>query len=106
MKPRFSAEAFTATFCVAYPSALAANLPLFLYYPQERIFSWSWEPLSDVGPGKAWYGLMAVAFPISALVATLAPTEGHPSRVREWLWILPACAMLGCLYLMSHFFLT
>jgi hypothetical protein len=105
MRPRFSAEVFTATFCVAYVSALAANLPLFLYYPQERVFSWSWAPLSGVGPGMAWYGLMAVAFPVSALVAAVAPTDGLPLRVREWLWILPACAMIGCLYLMSHFFL-
>jgi hypothetical protein len=106
MKQRFSPEVFAAAFSILYVAVLAANLPLFLYYPQEKLFSWGWRPLTQVGPGMVWYGLLAVSLPAAALLALIVPARIFTPRVRGWLWIFPICAMMGCAYLMRQYFVA
>lgn len=104
MKLRFSPVVFGITYCIAYIAVLSKDAALFRYYPQTRQFSWGWAPLSDVGPGMAWYGLMASAAVAGIVLALILPHEKIALALRNRLWWFPLFAMVGCVYLMKQFF--
>jgi|GEM_PF-1196889 len=104
MKPRFSPTAFMAAYCIAYSVALALDLPLFIYYPLGGDFVWGPHPAQGLGPGMAWYGIMADAL-IAAVVAALVVPQGWIDRLlRHWAWVIPVVAMLVSIWFMRGFF--
>jgi hypothetical protein len=104
MKRHLSPVMFSVTYCVAYIVVLSQDLPLFRYYPQTGQFSWGWQGLQAVGPAMAWYGLMAYAAIAGLLAGLLDRNEKLAGWLRNRLWLFALAAMLGCLYLMKHFF--
>lgn len=104
MKLGFSPVVFAITYCVTYIAALSKDAALFKYYPQTKQFSWGWVSLPDVGPGMAWYGIMANAALAGVVLAAIVPQDRLASALRDRLWWFPLFAMVGCVYLMKHFF--
>jgi hypothetical protein len=106
MSTRFSAVAFSITYCIVYIVVLAGNWPLFLYYPQVGIWSWGWQPQAGVGPAMVWYGLMAVAFAGALVGGLVLARPAAAISLRNAAWLFPCFSLFGCLYLMRAFFLA
>lgn len=105
MRLRFSPNAFSAAFCVAYLAVFALNRPLFYYYPLMRQFSHSALTAAAAGPPIVWYGLMASAALAASVVAVLIDETWCARVLRGRLWLFPFGAMLGTAFLLRHFFL-
>lgn len=105
MKRQLSPVVFSVAYCVAYIVALSMDAPLFKYYPQSGQFSWGWRSLQGVGPAMAWYGLMAYAAIAGLVAGVVDRDERLAGLLRNRLWLFLFAAMIGCLYLMKHFFL-
>lgn len=104
-RPKFAPTTFAVAYACAYVLVLAMHLPLFLYYPLNGQFVWGREEIGGVGPSMAWYGLMASAAIIGVLAALIV-SDGLLNKVlRNYLWPLPVAAIVGCTYLMRHFFM-
>jgi hypothetical protein len=103
--PIFNPVAFAAAFCCAYILLFAMNWPLFLYYPLHADFTLGPQILKGVGPAMAWYGLMAGAGIIGALVATIVPARVSDRVLRDYLWLFPGMAIIACMFLLRRFFL-
>ena len=98
--------AFSAAFSCAYIWALTSNHPLFLYYPLHGDLRWGTHPLlasEASGPAMAWYGTIATAGLIAALVAICVPRR-LGETVAPYIWLFPVGAMLGCAFLFRRFF--
>lgn len=104
MSPRLSATAFSLAYCAAYAAVFALDAPLFLYYPVEGRFAWSWAPLDAVGPAMAWYGLMASAAAVALPAALVVPERRAIAALRNLLWLFPAAALLVSAWLLRVFF--
>ena len=103
------AFAFGTSFAVLYVLALAKNLALFTVYPSLGVVVWGTHRASDVvdpalgflAPAMYWYGWAATAA-LGALVVGLLAAAMPERWVRwiwlGWLWVVPALAMLGCVY--------
>ena len=48
------APAYSLAYCIAYAVVFVLDAPLFLYYPMEGRFAWSWAPYASIGPAMAW----------------------------------------------------
>jgi hypothetical protein len=109
------AFAFGAAFAVFYVLALAQKLALFTVYPSLGIVIWGTHLDRDVvdpalgflAPAMYWYGWAATAA-LGALGAGLLAAMAPERWVRRiwwaWLWVVPAAAMLGCVYLTLPWF--
>ena len=109
------AFAFGAAFAVLYVLALAKNLALFTVYPSFGLVVWGTHLARDVvdpavgflAPAMYWYGWAATAA-LGALVVGLLAAAMPERWVRRvwlgWLWVVPAAAMLGCVYLTLPWF--
>lgn len=104
MMRRPSPLAFSVTFCIAYAASLQGNLPMFIYYPLHGDFSWGPAIRKGLGPGMAWYGLMATAGAAAILAATIVPNRLVANRLRSLLWIFPCGAMLVCVAILRVWF--
>jgi hypothetical protein len=102
---KFSAVVFGLVYLCAYVVVLAKDWALFIYYPQVGQFSWGWSRVVGIGPGMAWYGLMASAAAVALPVAVLVPGEKLAGALRNSLWLFPCAAMIACVYLMKQFFI-
>jgi hypothetical protein len=102
---RASPVVFGVVYCIAYVIVLSMDAALFKYYPQTGDFSWGWQTLEGVGPGMAWYGLMANAGIAALVLSFVVPDQKLAASMKNTLWVFPLFAMVGCLYLMKHFFL-
>jgi len=103
------AFAFGTSFAVLYVLALAENIALFTIYPSLGIVLWGTHRARDVvdpalgflAPAMYWYGWVATAA-LGALVVGLLVAAMPERWVRwiwlGWLWVVPALAMLGCVY--------
>jgi len=103
------AFAFGTSFAVLYVLALAKKLALFTVYPSLGIVLWGTHRPRDVvdpalgflAPAMYWYGWAATAA-LGALVVGLLAAAMPKRWVRwiwlGWLWVVPALAMLGCVY--------
>ena len=109
------AFAFATEFAALYVLALAKNLALFTVYPSFGLVLWGTRLARDVvdpalgflAPAMYWYGWAATAA-LGALVAGLL-AAAMPERWARcvwlgWLWLVPASAMLGCVYLTLPWF--
>lgn len=101
---RFSSAIFMVVFSFAYAFAFAMNWPMFLYYPLHGDFNWGPRLNSGLGPGIAWYGLMASAGAVAAAAAVLLPDRAIPRMLRNYLWVFPCGAILTCAYLLRLLF--
>src|SRR5262249_41472054 len=105
MKLRLSPVVFAITYCIAYIVVLSQGAALFRYYPRTHRLAWGWAPLQDNGPPITWYGLIASAAIAGIVPALIFPQDKLASVLRNRLWLFPLFALLGCIYLMRHFFL-
>ena len=104
MNSRFAPAVFLAAFCCSYVLVFALDWPLFRYYPLKGRFNWGAANLPDIGPGMAWYGLLASAGLIATLAALLLPDRLLQRALSNRLWLFPVAAMLACVFLLRQFF--
>jgi hypothetical protein len=52
----------------------------------------------------AWYGIMAEAALIAAILAVIVPDRWFANRLQNVLWTVPLAAMIICTFLMRTFF--
>jgi hypothetical protein len=109
------AFAFGAAFAVLYVLALAKNLALFTVYPSLGVVVWGTHLSHDVvdpalgflAPAMYWYGWAATAALgalVVGLLAAVMPARWARRIWPGWLWVIPAAAMLGCVYLTLPWF--
>jgi hypothetical protein len=109
------AFAYGTAFAVLYVVALKLDLALFTVYPSLGIVLLGTHHARDVvdpamgflAPAIYWYGWSATAALgalMFGLVAAMLP-EGWMQRLwLGWLWVVPALAMIGCVYLTLPWF--
>ena len=109
------ALAFGTAFALLYVLALAKNLALFTVYPSFGVVVWGTHLSHDIvdpalgflAPAMYWYGWVATAALgalVVGLLATLVPERWARRIWLGWLWVLPASAMFGCVYLTLPWF--
>jgi len=109
------AFAFGGAFAVLYVLALAKNLALFTVYPSFGLVVWGTHLARDVvdpamgflAPAMYWYGWTASAALgalVVGLLAAAAPERWTRRISLGWLWVVPALAMLGCVYVTLPWF--
>ena len=109
------AFAFGAAFAVFYVVALAKNLALFTVYPSFGVVVWGTHLSRDIvdpalgflAPAMYWYGWAATAALgalVVGLLAAMMPERWARRIWLGWLWVVPALAMLGCVYLTLPWF--
>jgi hypothetical protein len=116
-KPAFRrfAFAFGTSFAVFYVIALAKKLALFTVYPSLGVMIWGTHfshdvtdpALSSLAPAMYWYGWAATAALGALIVGALAaalPERWARRMWLGWLWVIPALAMAGCVYLTLPWF--
>lgn len=99
---RFSPAIFAVTYSLAYAVVLVADKPLFHYYPDINVLSWSWQPLADSGPAMAWYGIMAIALAVALTTAYTIRGIAAPRELRRTFPYTPLAAMAICVYVMRQ----
>jgi hypothetical protein len=101
----FSFNVFSMVFGIAYGLCFYFNYPLFRYYPQAGEFHLLLgdEPQSS-GPGIFWYGWMATAALVSAIVAVVVPRRWTVRMWHGWSWLVPAVVILIILYYEKRWF--
>jgi len=109
------AFAFGTAFAAFYVIALKFDLALFTVYPSlglavlgtHRARDTVDPALGFLAPAMYWYGWAASAACgalVVGLLATLLP-EGLTRRISMgWLWVVPALAMVACIYLTMPWF--
>jgi hypothetical protein len=103
MPLRFAPVVFMIAYCCAYALTFALDWPLFRYYPLHGNFTWGWHTLGASGPAMVWYGLVASAGTVAALLAVCIRDSGA-ERLRGYSWLFPAATLLVCCFLLRHFF--
>src|SRR5262245_34898553 len=107
------AFAYAPAFAVLYALALAKDLAMITVYPTLGIFvlgtQHSQDASSSVGgvPAMYWYGWTATAA-LGALMLSIIAAFLLERWVRlislKWLWLMPASAMIVCVYLALPWF--
>lgn len=109
------AFAYGTAFAVLYVVALKRDLALFTVYPSLDVVLPGTHHARDtvdpamgfLAPAIYWYGWTATAA-LGALVPGLAAAllpEAWPRRIWPgWLWVIPALAMIACVYLTMPWF--
>jgi amino acid permease len=115
--PRFRTFAFAhgTAFSLLYVIVLKLDLALFTVYPTIGVVLLGTHHSRDhVGPAMGsflpamyWYGWTATAS-LGALtfgvIAALLPERWTPRLWPGWLWVVPALAMMMCVYLTMPWF--
>jgi hypothetical protein len=97
---------FSIVFGIAYGTCFYFNYALFRYYPQVGEFRWFLgEPAQGSGPPIFWYGWIATAALVSALVALAVPRRWAGRLWHGWSWILPAAVILVILFYEKRWFI-
>ena len=108
------AFAYSTSFAVLYVIALKLDLALFTVYPSFGIVLPGTHHAQDVAPAMGflaptmyWYGWTATAA-LGALVVGLVAAAWPERWTRGfrpgWLWVIPALAMIACVYLTLPWF--
>ena len=109
------AFAYGTAFAVFYVAALKLDLALFTIYPAQSVVLWGMHRSRDVvdpamsflAPAMYWYGWTASAAlgaAVFALVAAVFPERWARRLWPGWLWVVPAAAMIACVYLTMPWF--
>jgi hypothetical protein len=104
MRLRFSPITFMLAYCLVYIAALLWDLPAFRYYPLNGQLSWGPAVVKGLGPAMAWYGIMAEAALIAAILAVIVPDHWFAKPLQNFLWSIPVATMVVCAFLMRSFF--
>jgi hypothetical protein len=106
------AFAYGTAFAVLYVVALKLDLALFTVYPSLGVVLPGTHhsrgaAMAFLAPAMYWYGLSATAalgaFTFG-LIAALLPARWTPWFWPGWLWVVPALAMIACVYLTMPWF--
>lgn len=110
---RTFAFAYGTAFAVFYVLALAQDLALITVYPTFGVVVLGAQHAQDAAPSMGglpaiyWYGWTATAalgaFPL-ALIAALLPERWTRRFWQGWFWMVPALAMIACVYLTLPWF--
>lgn len=106
--------AYGIAFAVLYVVALKLDLALFTVYPSFGVVLLGTHRAEDAAPSMAflapatyWYGWTATAA-LGALVVGLVAAAMPERWTRRfwpgWLWVVPALAMVACVYLTMPWF--
>ena len=109
------AFAYGTAFAVLYVVALKLDLALFTVYPSLGVVLLGTHHARDVvapsmgflAPAMYWYGWTATAALgalLFGLVAALLPERWTRRFWPGWLWVVPALAMIACVYLTLPWF--
>ena len=109
------AFAYGTAFAVFYVVALKLDLALFTVYPSLGVVLLGTHHARDVvdpslgflAPAMYWYGWTATAALgalMVGLVAALLPERWTRRFWSGWLWVVPALAMIACVYLTLPWF--
>ena len=109
------AFAYGTAFAVLYVVALKLDLALFTVYPSLGVVLLGTHHSRDVvapsmgflAPAMYWYGWTATAALgalVFGLVAALLPERWTRRFWPGWLWVVPALAMIACVYLTMPWF--
>ena len=109
------AFAYGTAFAVLYVVALKRDLALFTIYPSIGVILLRTHHARDVvdpslgflAPAMYWYGWTATAALgalMVGLVAALLPERWIRWFWPGWLWVVPALAMIACVYLTLPWF--
>ena len=107
--------AYGSAFAILYVIALKLDLALFTVYPSIGVVLLGTHHSRDIVapsmgsflPAMYWYGWTATAALgalIFALVAAQLPERWTRRLWPGWLWVVPALAMMGCVYLTLPWF--
>lgn len=98
--------AFAVVYALAYVIAVENNYALVTYHPALEKWGWLVEPARD-GPAMHWYGWMATAGLVAAVIAALASILstrlGH-AFWSGWSWSVPLAVIAFFGYLLKGFF--
>ena len=94
---------FSIVFGAVYSVCFYFNYALFSYYPQVGEFHFSGQSQS-IGPPIFWYGWMAMAALVSALVAVAVPRRWAARLWHGWSWVIPAAVILVVLVYEKRWF--
>ena len=86
---------FGIAFAILYTVLERLNWPLFTYHPAVgKIDFWMQRPRSGEGPPMYWYGWLALAFPVAALVGWIATLVSTRALFRATIF----CCALAALW--------
>ena len=104
---------YAPAFAVFYALALAKDLAMITVYPTLGIFvlgtQHSQNAAPSIGgvPAMYWYGWTATAAlgaMMLGIIGALFPERWRPRISLTWLWMVPASAMIACVYLTLPWF--
>jgi hypothetical protein len=87
------ATLFSLTAVPIYTVNYYFNWPLFRYYPTSHSFSFTNQP--DAGPAILWYGWIAAAMAVGAVVAFAVPRRWSDRLPLDLTWMVLAIALFA-----------
>ena len=97
---------FSIVFGAAYGVCFYFNYALFRYYPQVGEFHlFLGQQPPESGPPIFWYGWMATAALVSALIAVAVPRRWAARMWDGWVWLIPAATILVILFYEKRWFI-
>jgi hypothetical protein len=98
-----SFKIFSALFGVVYATVFYMEWALFRYYPETNAFYLAQH--REDGPAILWYGWLAVAAIVSALIAAVVPRRMAERLPNEVVWGVPlALVVIMFIYEKQWFF--
>ena len=99
-------KVFSIVFGIAYGVCFYFNYALFRYYPQVgELHLFLGEPPQASGPPIFWYGWLATAALVSALIAVAVPRRWAARMWPGWSWLIPAVVILVILFHEKRWFI-
>lgn len=100
-----SAAIFAAVYALAYVASVELNLAAFTYHPRPGVWNWgTTAPRS--GPAMYYYGWIATAAAVGAIVTAMARPLAARMSVPLWIgWAVPLASILSFLWFLRMFFL-
>jgi hypothetical protein len=95
---------FSMVFAVTYSLCFYYNWPMFAYYPQVVEFHLSAGLQDQLGPPILWYGWLATAVLVSAVVAVIIPRRLTDRLWPGLAWAVPGGVILAILVYEKRWF--
>jgi hypothetical protein len=107
------AFAYAPAFGILYALALAKDLAMITVYPTLGIFVLGTQHSQDAAPSMGgvpaiywygWTGTAALGAFLFSIIVAFVPERWTQWMSLTWLWMLPAAAMIACVYLTLPWF--